>query len=97
MQFALAGMIIVYLYMQFLARNKGSEIVRRLRKHIVWETSALLAAFVTAAFLSHDGYGKTITNEVIALLVTGFLFITFLSGTKMFFEIASGKYDDQLK
>lgn len=97
MQLALAGMILVYLFMQYRARHKGSELVMRLRKHIVWETTALLTAFITAAFVSADGFSGNPVKEVVALAVTLFLFVTFLSGTRMFFDIASGKYDDQLK
>lgn len=97
MQVALAAMISVFIYMQYLARHKGSEIVQRLRKHIVWETAAMLNAFIFATFVSKNGYGSTVGNQLYALLSTIFLLVAFASGTKMFFEIASGKYDDQLK
>lgn len=97
MQTLLAVMIIVFLWMQYQARDKGSEIVRRLRKHIVWQTSAMLFAFIMAIFVSHDGYAKTPIGELLAFFVTSFLLVAFSAGTKMFFEIASGKYDDQLK
>lgn len=97
MQLLLALMIIAFLFTQFFARKKGTELVQRLRKHIFWETSALLVAFILAAFISRDGFGHNIFLEIIAFAATLFLFVTFLSGTKMFFDIASGKYDDQLK
>lgn len=97
MQLLLAGMIVIFLVMQYRARGKGSEIVRRLRKHIVWETSALMVAFIFAAFTAADGYNKNPVIGILGLLFTTFLFFAFASGTKMFFEIASGKYDDQMK
>lgn len=97
MQIALAFDILIFLYMQYRARGRGTTLVTRMRKHIVWQTTALMVAFITAAFLSKDGFSKNLTSEVIALIVTAFLFVTLLSGTKMFFEIAGGKYDDEIK
>lgn len=96
MQVALAMMLAPFLYMQWKVRDKGTPVVRRLRRHITWETLALLTAFITAAFVSRDGYARSLAGEVMAFIVTIFLFVTFFSGTRLYVDISRGKYDNEL-
>lgn len=97
MQIVIAVMLIPFLFLQYRVRHKGSSVVQKLRQSITWQTISLLSSFIAAAFLSRDGFDQSVVGQVTALVITGFLFVTFLNATKIYLDIYRGKYDDEIK
>lgn len=81
--------MIPFVLLQWRVRNKNG-IVKRLRHHILWETIALIFVFATSGLLQER---VSVKYDFVYLFVTLGIFIAFLSGTRLFFDIYRGKYD----
>lgn len=96
LRLATAVVLVPFIAIQWKLRKRNG-IIKRLRRHLLWETVALLTLFLQIAFFRQlfiaANFDAPTWVEFASIVPTLGVFITFLSGTRLFLDIDRGKYD----